>query len=146
MHFIPPEPMTGKTGPIHRQIACLDPVLRHKRVCIVGGQKAKAEISFREIGVALPLFLQTIEESGFSTWLRESDLPFAYYFILLFHTFGLASGRKGHQPAPRRPLIRARVLFDAGCLRSVKHEGGPRGVQFGTSPCLSSIPILCRCQ
>ena len=40
--------------------------------------------------MALPVFLQTIEESGFSTWLRESDSPFAFYFILLFHAFGLA--------------------------------------------------------
>ena len=40
--------------------------------------------------MAPPLFLQTIEESGFSTWLRESESPFAFYFILLFHTFGLA--------------------------------------------------------
>ena len=37
-----------------------------------------------------PLFLQTIEDTGFSTWLRESESPFAFYFILLFHTFGLA--------------------------------------------------------
>jgi len=34
--------------------------------------------------------LRTIEESGFSTWLRESESPFAFYFVLLFHTFGLA--------------------------------------------------------
>jgi len=34
--------------------------------------------------------LQTIEDTGFSTWLRESESPFAFYFILLFHTFGLA--------------------------------------------------------
>src|SRR6202140_4981163 len=34
--------------------------------------------------------MQTIEETGFSTWLRESESPFAFYFILLFHTFGLA--------------------------------------------------------
>jgi len=40
--------------------------------------------------LALPLFLQTIEDTGFSTWLRESESPFAFYFILLFHTFGLA--------------------------------------------------------
>ena len=40
--------------------------------------------------MALPLFLQTIEDTGFSTWLRESESPFAFYFILLFHTFGLA--------------------------------------------------------
>jgi hypothetical protein len=37
-----------------------------------------------------PLFLQVIEDTGFSTWLRESESPFAFYFILLFHTFGLA--------------------------------------------------------
>jgi hypothetical protein len=40
--------------------------------------------------LAPPLFLQAIEETGFSTWLRESESPFAFYFILLFHTFGLA--------------------------------------------------------
>jgi hypothetical protein len=37
-----------------------------------------------------PVFLQAIEDTGFSTWLRESESPFAFYFILLFHTFGLA--------------------------------------------------------
>lgn len=37
-----------------------------------------------------PAFLQAIESTGFSTWLRESESPFAFYFILLFHTFGLA--------------------------------------------------------
>jgi hypothetical protein len=37
-----------------------------------------------------PLFLKTIEDSGVSTWLRESESPFAFYFVLLFHTFGLA--------------------------------------------------------
>jgi hypothetical protein len=42
------------------------------------------------MSLALPLFLQAIEETGFSTWLRESESPFAFYFILLFHTFGLA--------------------------------------------------------
>jgi hypothetical protein len=40
--------------------------------------------------VALPLFLRSIEESSFSTWLRESESPFAFYFVLLLHTFGLA--------------------------------------------------------
>jgi hypothetical protein len=37
-----------------------------------------------------PLFLQAIEASAFSSWLRESESPFAFYFVLLFHTFGLA--------------------------------------------------------
>ena len=40
--------------------------------------------------MAPPLFLRTIEASGLSTWLRESESPFAFYFVLLFHTFGLA--------------------------------------------------------
>jgi hypothetical protein len=40
--------------------------------------------------LALPLFLQSIEDSSFSTWLRESESPFGFYFVLLFHTFGLA--------------------------------------------------------
>jgi hypothetical protein len=40
--------------------------------------------------LALPLFLRSIEDSSFSTWMRESDSPFAFYFVLLFHTFGLA--------------------------------------------------------
>jgi hypothetical protein len=37
-----------------------------------------------------PVFLRSIEASSLSTWFRESDSPFAFYFILLFHTFGLA--------------------------------------------------------
>ena len=40
--------------------------------------------------MALPVFLRSIEESSFSTWMRETELPFGFYFILLFHTFGLA--------------------------------------------------------
>jgi hypothetical protein len=40
--------------------------------------------------LALPLFLRSIEESSFSTWMRESESPFVFYFVLLFHTFGLA--------------------------------------------------------
>jgi len=40
--------------------------------------------------VALPLFLRSIEESSFSTWLRESESPFVFYFVLLWHTFGLS--------------------------------------------------------
>jgi hypothetical protein len=40
--------------------------------------------------LALPLFLRSIEESSFSTWLRETESPFGFYFVLLFHTFGLA--------------------------------------------------------
>ena len=40
--------------------------------------------------MALPVFLQTIEDSTFSTWLRESESPFVFYLALLCHTFGLS--------------------------------------------------------
>jgi len=38
----------------------------------------------------VPEFLQTLENSGLSTWIRESQSVFGFYFILLFHNFGLA--------------------------------------------------------
>jgi len=38
--------------------------------------------------VVVPAFFDTIENSGFSTWLRESEL--AFYFVLTVHTIGLA--------------------------------------------------------
>jgi hypothetical protein len=44
----------------------------------------------KEINLALPEFLNTIEQSSISTWIRESDSLFSFYFILLLHTFGLA--------------------------------------------------------
>src|SRR5437763_10283808 len=55
--------------------------------------------------LAPPLFLRTIEESGISTWLRESESPFAFYFVLLFHTFGLAL------------LVEANAVIDLRLLR-----------------------------
>jgi len=40
--------------------------------------------------VAVPLFLNALEQTGFSTWLRESESVFGFYFILVVHTIGLA--------------------------------------------------------
>lgn len=40
--------------------------------------------------MAVPFFLSTIERSGLSTWIRETDSLFGFYFILLFHNLGLA--------------------------------------------------------
>lgn len=40
--------------------------------------------------MTVPLFLETIEQTSFSTWLRESDSIFGFYFILALHTLGLA--------------------------------------------------------
>src|SRR2546425_3063548 len=51
---------------------------------------AKWKVPVKEMSLGPPMFLQAIEDTGFSTWLRESESPFAFYFVLLFHTFGLA--------------------------------------------------------
>jgi hypothetical protein len=40
--------------------------------------------------MAVPAIFDTIESTGFSTWLRESESVFAFYFPLLLHTFGLS--------------------------------------------------------
>ncbi len=40
--------------------------------------------------MTVPLFLDTLEHTGLSTWLRESESVFGFYFILVFHTIGLA--------------------------------------------------------
>ena len=37
-----------------------------------------------------PAFLETLERSGLSTWIRESESVFAYYFVLVIHNIGLA--------------------------------------------------------
>lgn len=39
--------------------------------------------------MALPLFLRAIEDSGISTWIRDSPSPFAYWFILTIHALGM---------------------------------------------------------
>jgi hypothetical protein len=39
--------------------------------------------------LAVPLFLNTIEESSLSVWLRETPSIFGYYFVLVFHSFGM---------------------------------------------------------
>jgi hypothetical protein len=40
--------------------------------------------------LAVPAFLEAIERSGLSTWIRESESAFAYYFVLVIHNIGLA--------------------------------------------------------
>ena len=40
--------------------------------------------------MAVPEFFNTIEQTALSSWLRESTSIFGFYFILLFHTFGMA--------------------------------------------------------
>ena len=40
--------------------------------------------------MAVPAFLDTVERSGLSIWIRESESAFAYYFVLVIHNIGLA--------------------------------------------------------
>lgn len=44
----------------------------------------------KEEQLVVPLVLNSIENSGLSVWLRESDSPFGFYFILALHTIGMA--------------------------------------------------------
>jgi hypothetical protein len=41
------------------------------------------------VNLAVPLIFKTIEESGISTWIRDSPSFFAYWFILSFHALGM---------------------------------------------------------
>jgi hypothetical protein len=40
--------------------------------------------------LAVPEIFNTIEQTALSSWLRESTSVFGFYFILLFHTLGMA--------------------------------------------------------
>ena len=40
--------------------------------------------------MAVPEIFNTIEQSGLSKWIRESESVFGFYFILVLHNFGLA--------------------------------------------------------
>ena len=40
--------------------------------------------------MAVPEIFNTIEQTALSTWIRETDSIFGFYFILLFHNFALA--------------------------------------------------------
>ena len=39
--------------------------------------------------MAIPLIFKTIEESGLSSWIRDSPSIFAFWFILSFHAIGM---------------------------------------------------------
>jgi len=42
------------------------------------------------VSLAVPQIFKTIEESGLSSWIRDSPSVFAYWFILSFHAIGMA--------------------------------------------------------
>jgi hypothetical protein len=48
------------------------------------------DLEFTHVHLSAPEFLNTLERSGLSTWIRESESAFAYYFVLVAHNIGLA--------------------------------------------------------
>jgi len=48
------------------------------------------DLGFTHVPLPEPQFLNTLERSGLSTWIRESESAFAYYFVLVVHNIGLA--------------------------------------------------------
>ena len=69
--------------------------------------------------MGLPQFLNTIEQTGLSKWLRETESPFGFYFVLLMHNLGLALvvgtslfiGIRLLGFAPELPLVPVRKFF-----------------------------------
>src|SRR5438105_7705735 len=45
--------------------------------------------TLQEVNLAVPLIFKTIEESGLSSWIRDSPSIFAYWFILSVHALGM---------------------------------------------------------
>ncbi len=54
------------------------------------GEKFRIQPTIRGLNLAVPEIFNTIEQSGISRWLRESQSLFGFYFILLFHTIGMS--------------------------------------------------------
>ena len=48
------------------------------------------DLGYADVLLPAPQFLNTLERSGLSTWIRESESAFAYYFVLVIHNIGLA--------------------------------------------------------
>jgi hypothetical protein len=57
---------------------------------VAAGLRDSGKISTRGFILAVPEIFNTIEQSGISVWLRESQSIFGFYFILLFHTIGMS--------------------------------------------------------
>jgi hypothetical protein len=54
------------------------------------GNRFRIQGEIRGLNLAVPEIFNTIEQSGISRWLRESQSLFGFYFILLFHTIGMS--------------------------------------------------------
>jgi len=80
--------------------------------------------------LAVPQILQTIEQTGISTWIRESDSVFGFYFFLTLHGIGMSLVVGGNliidlrilgfaQALPLKPLKRLFTLMWGGLILNV---------------------------
>jgi hypothetical protein len=80
--------------------------------------------------LAVPAILQTIEQTGISTWIRESDSIFGFYFWLTLHGIGMSLVVGGNliidlrilgfaKGLPLKPLKRLFTLMWAGLIVNV---------------------------
>jgi hypothetical protein len=88
--------------------------------------------------LAVPEFLQTVEQGAFSTWIRESPSVFAYYFFLLFHTFGLSL------VVGTNAVVDLRILGVAPGipLKPLKRLFGIMWVGFGTNVLTGAVLLI----
>jgi hypothetical protein len=63
-----------------------------------------------EVNLAVPLIFKTIEESGLSTWIRDSPSFFAFWFIISVHAVGMGLAVGGSTVIALRMLGVARDL------------------------------------
>ncbi len=80
--------------------------------------------------MAVPQILQTIEQTGISTWIRESDSVFGFYFFLTLHGIGMSLVVGGNliidlrilgfaQALPLKPLKRLFGIMWAGLILNI---------------------------
>ena len=88
--------------------------------------------------MAVPEFFQSIEQTALSTWIRESPSVFAYYFIFLFHTFGLLL------LVGANAVVDLRILGVAPDLplKPLKRLFGIMWVGFGTNVLTGAVLLL----
>jgi hypothetical protein len=97
-----------------------------------------ARFQYKEINLAVPEILNTIEQSAMSVWIRDTDSLFGFYFILLFHTIGLALLVGGNT------VIDLRILGVAPALplKTLKRLYGIMWAGFGINALTGALLLI----
>lgn len=61
-----------------------------RRCFVKNGGPADPTLVSKEADLVVPVFFQEIEQTGFSTWIRESSSVFAFWGVLCVHAIGMA--------------------------------------------------------